>query len=104
MWFRSPDKIFVGGSGVYVGRPGTWLRIGELGTYFSTRVRGSERNNVVVVGAYGLCAHYNGLGWRSYPEVFLSDGILESLALTSEMIVAVGQVGNRAVVLRGYSP
>ena len=86
---------------VYTGQPGSWNEVLLLSTYFSTRVHGSERNNVFVTGAFGLFGHFNGVTWRGYPELYLPDGTYEGLDATDSLVVAVGQIGSRAAILRG---
>jgi hypothetical protein len=101
VWFTSDTRVFVGGGGIYVGTPAAWQEIFDLPSFFSTRIRGTAPNDLVVVGAFGLCGHFNGQTWKSYPEVALSNGSYEGLAVSKKLIIAVGQIGDRAVVLRG---
>ena len=102
VWFVLPHKIFVGGGGLFVGTPSSrWQEVLDLPLYFSTRVRGTTLNNIWVVGAFGLCGHFNGVSWKSFPEVSLQDGTLEGLSVTGTQVIAAGQVGNKAVVVRG---
>jgi hypothetical protein len=101
VWFLSSSKIYVGGSGLFVGTSGAWQQIFELPSIYITRIRGTAENDVWVVGAFGLCAHFNGATWKTYSEVALPNGSYEGLAVTSKLIIAVGYVGNRAVALRG---
>ncbi len=102
LWFASHHAIYLGGGGLFVGEPGRWKQILDLPNYYSTRIRGTESNNVFVAGAFGLCGHFNGMTWQSYPEVQLPDGTYEGLTVSEKLVIAVGQVGNRAVVIRGY--
>jgi hypothetical protein len=101
VWFLSSSKIYGGGSGLFVGTSGAWQQIFELPSIYITRIRGTAENDVWVVGAFGLCAHFNGATWKTYSEVALPNGSYEGLAVTSKLIIAVGYVGNRAVALRG---
>jgi hypothetical protein len=100
VWFVSPDKVFVAGGSVFVGKPGGWEEVSELSIYYSERVRGSDRNNAFVVGHFGQVGHFNGMSWRYYPE-FFANGIYYSVNVTENVIVAVGQIGGRAAILRG---
>ncbi|MBI1806726.1 MAG: hypothetical protein HYR76_06705 [Ignavibacteria bacterium] len=102
IWFSSKSKLFIAGSGVFVGRNGTWDEVVQIPSYFSQSIRGIGANNVIVVGDFGFCAHFNGVSWRSYSEVNLSNGEFDAVSAKENFVVAVGQVGNRAVVLRGY--
>jgi hypothetical protein len=101
VWFLSSSKIYVGGSGLFVGTPGAWQQVFELPSNYITRIRGTAENDVWVVGAFGMCAHFNGATWKTYSEVALPNGSYEGLAVTRKLIIAVGYAGNRAVALRG---
>ena len=94
--------LWEGGALYIVDKNGVNSQITELPSYFSTRVRGTAMNDVFVVGAFGLCGHFNGISWKNYPEVSLPDGSYEGLAVSENLIVAVGFAGSKAVVLRGY--
>ena len=101
VWFASKDKLFVGGDGAYSGTPSSWTGIAVLASAFTTRIRGTAQNDVVAVGAFGSCSHFNGDTWKTYPEVSLPGGSYEGLAVTKSFVVAVGFAGDRAVALRG---
>jgi hypothetical protein len=100
VWFVSPRKIFAVGDGAHVGIINEWKKVKELPSYFKRRVRGTAKNDVWVVGDFGLCAHYNGYTWKSFPETGLN-GIYHGLAVTSREVIAVGEVNGKAVILRG---
>jgi hypothetical protein len=102
VWFTSLRQVYVGGSGLFLGSPGQWREVRDLPLYFSTRIRGNQINDVFVVGAYGLCGHFNGLTWHNYPELQQPGGSYEGLAVGGNLVVAVGDAGGRALVLRGY--
>lgn len=100
LWFESERKIFTAGDGVYIGIDGKWNRVQGLPSYYSRRIRGTAKNDVWVVGDFGLCAHFNGMTWKSYPEVKI-DGIYHSVAITNKEVIAVGEAGRNGVILRG---
>jgi len=101
VWFSSARKLYIGGGKLYSGWTGNWTEVIDLPFFFSTRIRGTEYNNVWVVGAFGLCGHFNGVSWYSFSQVSLPNGTLEGLAVTDRIIIAVGQVGNRGAVVSG---
>ncbi len=102
VWFESPDKIFIGGGEHIVGKPNAWQEITSIPAYYSERVRGNHSNDVFIVGAYGLCSHFNGSTWQSYPEVSLSGGTYLSVAMKDNVVIAVGFSGSQAIAIRGY--
>jgi len=101
VWFKGRSKLFVVGDGIFLGRSGAWQEQ-NVSPYYSARVRGTGVNNVVVVGAFGSCSHFDGLTWKYYPQFYLPSGSLEGLDIKDKFVVAVGYNGNRAVILRGY--
>ena len=101
VWFQSTDKIFIGGGKNIVGKPGDWKEITELPAYYSEKVRGNAPNDVFIVGAFGLCAHFNGSTWKVYNELYNQDESLYGLAVKGNLMVAVGQLGNRALIIIG---
>lgn len=100
VWFHKDSPVYVCGSGVRIWKDNQWEEI-SLPNYFSTRVRGSASNNIFVVGAFGLFAHYNGSTWHVYDELFLPNGSLEGLAVRDDVVVAVGYVDNHDVLIMG---
>ena len=102
VWFQSTDKIFIGGGKHIVGKLGNWNEITELPAYYSERIRGNAPNDVFIVGAFGLCAHFNGSTWKTYGELYNSDESLYGLAVKGNLMVSVGQIGNMAIIIRGY--
>jgi hypothetical protein len=101
VWFMSQRKMYIGGGGLFTGTLRQWKEIFDLPLYFSNKIRGTGNNNVWVVGAYGLCGHFNGKTWHSYQEVALPNGTYEGLTVSSSTIIAVGQSGSQAVVTIG---
>ena len=55
----------------------------------------------MVVGSYGLLAHYNGLSWKFYNDNSLPLAAYRGVAVTSKRIVAVGYLGANAIITVG---
>jgi hypothetical protein len=100
VWFKDHTGIYVCGSGVRVYQHGKWKLL-DLTNNFTLRVRGSAPNNIFIVGAYGSVLHYNGYSWHTYPELILSNGKLLGLAVTDNLVVAVGYTDYRGFILTG---
>jgi hypothetical protein len=79
----------------------TWTPPGQFG--FLTRVRGTSRNNIFVVGHAGTIVHFNGSTWYMYPEFFSTSTslVLLSVACSDRLVVAVGYTGGRAIAIIG---
>jgi len=102
VWFRSLYRVFVAGEGVFqIGQEGYSKELAGLPNYFINKIRGTDANDVFVVGDFGLCAHFNGKTWKSYPEAGLIGGRYKSIAVSKHLVAAVGFAGGRAIVLRG---
>ena len=100
VWFDQ-HVVLVGGDGLFrLTDIGAWEEM-PVPNIFLDRVRGTGRNDVYIAGDFGLLLHYNGVSMREYPEVSMSQGIYKSVAATTNLVVAVGWVGLRAVALVG---
>jgi len=99
VWFHSPRKVFVCGGGLHYGVNNLWKRVHELPDIFLKRVRGNGLNDIWVVGDFGIAAHFNGLHWKTHPELSLGNGNDDCMAVKGKLTVAVGwQRGNAVIV------
>ena len=101
VWFETPRKIFLCGDGVHYRVNETWKRVEDLPSIFYNRIRGSGLNNIWVVGDFGVVLHFNGVIWKEIPQLWLSTGNYEGLAVKDNLTVAVGWKGESAIVIRG---
>lgn len=62
----------------------------ELGNY-AYKIRGSNKNNIIVAGDAAMIWHYNGKSWYKYEEIYNTDLRLYGLAVNENLIVAVGK-------------
>ncbi|MEJ2637006.1 MAG: hypothetical protein P8184_17175 [Calditrichia bacterium] len=102
VWFRTPRKIFVCGGGVHYRINETWTRVEELPAIFYNRIRGSGLNNIWVVGDFGIVLHHNGVTWKEFPQLLLSTGNYEGLAVKDNLTVAVGWKGEIAIIVKNF--
>ena len=100
VWLGKQTSVYAGGAGLFQYRARQWNRI-QIPDYFITRIRGSSKSNLMVVGAFGLVAHYNGSSWKTYSQLIMMNGQLEGLAVKDRLAIAVGQLGNSAVIVKG---
>ncbi len=61
----------------------------DLGNY-AYRIRGSNKNNIFIVGDESMIWHSNGTTWHKFEEVQNFDDRLYGLAVTENMMVTVG--------------
>lgn len=62
----------------------------NLGNY-AYRIRGSNKNNIAVVGDAAMVWHYNGTTWHKFEEIYNFDDRLYGLAVIDNLIIAVGK-------------
>ena len=106
IWFVPSQFYFIVGAGVYrTSTIGTiWKRDTSLPYVYTHAIRGQGMNDIIVVGAYGLVLHYNGVSWYNYTgkEVPSFDGIYISVCYERDIVVAVGNIaGVKAIILKG---
>lgn len=107
LWFETNKQYYVVGDGLF--RKTSLLDTlwqgfhWGLTTYYPNAIRGNNRNDIIVVGAFGVFLHYNGSTWKNYIENELPaiDGSYYSVSIKSNLMVAVGHVGAKAQLLIG---
>jgi hypothetical protein len=62
----------------------------ELGNY-AYRIKGSNKNNIIAAGDAAMIWHFNGATWYKYSELYNLEDRLYGLAVTENVIVAVGK-------------
>lgn len=87
----------VGGSGRYLKRnlnENSWSRQWSLITnYFTNKIRGTNLNNIFIIGSFGEVLHYNGFTWHSYLNKELQQfyGELYGISIGDTIVCLVGQ-------------
>ncbi len=104
LWFRSNEKYFVGGHGLFYSDStgNNWKRI-EFPNYYITDIRGNDLNDFFVVGNYGFASHFNGLTWYHYvnKELPQFDGGYSVIRQHHNKVVIVGEYDRKAIVITG---
>ena len=99
IWFNEPNTIFASGDGVFFRhQQEPWQLDETLPSYTKERIRGTDINDIFVVGHFGLVGHFNGLNWRHYPEV--AAALYYSCSYKNQTMAAVGERNARGVILR----
>ena len=102
IWFNSPYKLYVAGSGIfYKNINNGWIEITNLPMYGTLNLRGTGLNNIMVVGGFGFAVHYNGLSWRVYNELTLSNGNYKSVSSKGNIMVIIGITNNKGIIIIG---
>lgn len=72
---------------------------------FPTRLRGSNVNDVTLVGHYTMLAHFNGYTWRYFQEFYDPNIHLFSVDQKGNYVVALGEIydpfNRRGIIFRG---
>jgi len=92
VWFKNNNKMYVCGDFVVVNNIGDqWIQDSTLPSAVSLRIRGTDYNNVFVVGSYGLAAHFNGVNWNLLRPLNYGPEIYYSCDFKSGIMCAVGE-------------
>jgi hypothetical protein len=107
LWFLPGQIYYITGNGVFTKQKLSepdWLLDATHPLFYKDAIRGSDWNNVFIVGSFGLVSHYNGSTWRHYAgsELPSLNGLWNSVCVKNNCVVAVGElVGNQGIILRG---
>jgi hypothetical protein len=107
IWFVPNCQYYIVGAGIHkksMLKDQAWnvYPPGEVTSYASGGVRGSALNNVFVVGSFFEVVHFNGSSWYNYRnEIPFTNGALGGIAVTENLVVAVGLSGQKAIAVIG---
>lgn len=105
IWFKSSKRYFIGGDGLFTNKKinDVWIKDTTFIPIYKDRIRGININDIVVSGSNGLLSHFNGYSWRHYinNELPHYSGRLLSVDIKQDVIVAVGWIGNKAIITIG---
>ncbi len=106
LWFMPGKIYYVAGDGLYytrkIGQP--WQHDTSQPLIYKSGIRGIDINDIIIVGGFGLVSHFNGKSWKHFAgeELPTFYGNYNQLDYKENMVVAVGWIGERAIILRGY--
>jgi len=104
LWFIPKKRYYIAGDGLYYCKnlEDGWTRVTSLPSYYMTSIRGSNINDIFIVGAYGLLLHYNGFTWKSFQNTSYFNGAFGQIAIKDNRFIAVGStVNGKAKILLG---
>ncbi|MBZ0182568.1 MAG: hypothetical protein K8F60_08930 [Melioribacteraceae bacterium] len=94
VWGKGNGFFYTCGSGVYKRNyNGEWRKENELPYIYTYDIKGTDYNNIFLVGSFGMSYHYNGVRWQ---EITPPD---ESVAWNLRRI----SIGENTVVFCGYT-
>jgi hypothetical protein len=105
VWTSDPNHVWVLANGIYLASYSTlgearllWAPPSFIG--YPWRIRGSEPNNVFVVGDFETIVHYNGSTWHQSSN-FTSTTAFRSVATNGQSVFIVGFTASGGIVYRG---
>ncbi len=97
VWFKNRKRVFACGDGIFTKEVNRkWRLFYDEIPYFMNRIRGIDINNIYVVGAFGLIAHFNGISWKTLPTKLY--GSYVSVDIKDNMVVTVGYENRPALL------
>jgi len=97
IWFKNSRKYYVIGDGVFTNYSLTqeWRSLqtdGGFPLYYKHSISGSDYNDIVISGSYGLISHFNGIRWKHFTDemFYFEEANYLSVKLYKDMIVAIG--------------
>jgi hypothetical protein len=106
IWFAPRRQYYLAGGGIYQKRllgDNMWKNDPlQLTTFYTSSVRGTNINNILIAGHFGELLHYNGMTWKSYRlEIFPQTDIYENLDVRDKLTTIVGTLGLKSVITVG---
>ena len=99
VWAANERIIYTGGGGIYDNKRGYWQQSYDP-IYYVRNIRGTGHNDIYACGDYCMFAHFNGLTWKRYYELY-GYGAFNAIAIKGKTIILVGYKGERALIVRG---
>jgi len=96
LWFSQGKRYYVVGPGIHQKRSlsdSVWSVYppGQVTSYASSDVRGTNVNDVFVVGSFREAVHFNGVSWKRYNELLPgTSGVYAGVDVKGDFAVIVG--------------
>ena len=107
LWHISHQQYYIVGNGIFfksdINSQSRWNGgPHQITEFYGDAIRGSNLNNVFVVGDWGEVQHFNGSTWASMKDqTGLSSGLYWSVAVKENLVIAVGDNSGTAVIAIG---
>ncbi len=102
VWFKSPRRIFAGGSGLFYKWDWdySWLELKQFAypVRITSRIRGTDLNHIMASGERGSVLHFNGKSWREIAGSEINEAIYFSLDVKAHLTAVVGSDYNKATI------
>jgi hypothetical protein len=101
VWFIPGWKYFVGGDGLFstTAMSSSWQVDTTQPLLYKDAIRGTGKNDIFVVGGYGLVSHWNGATWKQYTGNELQSfyGYYQAVSFVNNTVAAVGNMGGSTI-------
>jgi len=89
VWFKGKySPVYVAGGGIKEYKSSVWNELNVTNDFVEC-IRGSDMNDIIACGDYGFAAHYNGVQWNVYNNLY-NDAVFLSAAVKNNTVVVVG--------------
>ena len=101
MWFIQGRKYFIGGDGLYISKylGENWTRDNSMPPYYKMGVRGNGMNDIVIVGAFGLLLHFNGITWKNFQDITYIYGSYGRVDIKGDLICCTGGLNDGSAIV-----
>ena len=96
VWMKDERKIYACGGGTHVWNGEKWSEIKEVPLNYTNDIMGTDYNNIFVVGAFNLIAHFNGMTWKVLENN--KNQHYNSIAIKNNTIAIVGSKNGNGII------
>jgi len=97
-WTNKGFPIYTAGSGVFENSRGSW-RESPLPNIYTNAIRGTSLADIFVAGDLGFVAHFNGVDWHVFTEVYNAQYLAS--AMSNNVVALVGERNGGGAVTIG---
>ncbi len=99
VWTNRGFPIYTGGTSLFSNKTGLWQKEDNVPQIYYPTVVGNGLNDIFIVGQ--SIAHFNGVDWKTFPELYDVSTIFYSVCVKGNLLVAVGTREGKGVVIIG---
>ncbi len=100
VWTNSDFILYVCGEGIFENKNNNWKEI-NITSVASNKIRGNDLNDIFVIGDFGFAAHYNGISWKTYDNLFNFNSGFRSISVKENIVAIVGRNNGYGIVTIG---
>ncbi|MCJ7554884.1 MAG: hypothetical protein MUO34_13490 [Ignavibacteriaceae bacterium] len=97
---KNPKEVYLAGRRIYRKTNNEWLEVGNFSTIHK-KIRGSNSNNIFVVGNQATVYHYNGVNWLNLEPTSNTNIGFYGVFVTDNKVFIVGDNNSTAFIYKG---